>query len=99
MTSKTKKAPTRQPADDQLSAVQHDDLFQVVLFNDDHNAMEYVVLCLMRVFKHTIELATKIMLEAHVRGRAIAEVEAQTQALKHKKQLATLGIMTTVEKI
>ena len=49
---------------------------QVILYNDSVNTAEHVVLCLMSVFQHPAPLATKIMLEAHTRGRAIAEVEA-----------------------
>ncbi|MCE9614695.1 MAG: ATP-dependent Clp protease adaptor ClpS [Lentisphaerae bacterium] len=74
-------------------------MYQVVLHNDDHNSMEFVVLCLMRVFGHTADLAAKIMLEAHDRGRAIAEVEAEAEAKVHRDQLQSFGLSATVEKV
>lgn len=77
----------------------HEDTYQVVLHNDDVNSMERVVLSLMRVFRHSAELAAKIMLEAHDRGRAVAEVEAETPARQHCDQLKSLGLVATVEKI
>jgi ATP-dependent Clp protease adapter protein ClpS len=73
--------------------------WQVVLHNDDHNEAGYVVLCLMRVFAHSRELAIKIMMEAHTKGRSIAEVESETPAITHRDQLRSLGLSATVEKV
>ena len=77
----------------------HEDLFQVVLHNDDWNTMDHVVRCLMRIFGHSEALAVKIMLEAHARGKAIAEVEAETEAKKHRDQLQSAGLIATVERV
>jgi ATP-dependent Clp protease adapter protein ClpS len=73
--------------------------FQVVLHNDDHNEAGYVARCLMRVFAHEQTLAVKIMMEAHTKGKSIAEVEAESPAVKHKDQLRSLGLIATVEKV
>lgn len=74
-------------------------IWQVILFNDDHNNAEYVVMCLMKVFGHNMAIAAKIMLEAHNRGRAIAEVEDKEKAQLHKDQLQSLGLTASIEKI
>jgi ATP-dependent Clp protease adapter protein ClpS len=71
----------------------------VVLYNDDVNSMEHVVKCLMQIFKHPESLAVKIMLEAHQKGKAIAEVESRTPAELHKDQLISYGLTATIEKI
>ncbi len=71
-------------------------LFEVVLHNDDVNSMEYVVECLRRVFGHTEELAVRVMLEAHYQGQAVAEVEAETPARKHRDQLQSLRLIATL---
>lgn len=76
-----------------------EDLYQVILHNDDHNTMEHVVYSLMQVFGHPQPLAVKIMLEAHERGQAIAEVEAETLARRHRDQLQSFGLTATVEPI
>jgi ATP-dependent Clp protease adaptor protein ClpS len=80
-------------------ATQLEDMYQVVLWNDDHNTMEHVIECLMRVFAHPLQLAQKIMLEAHERGRAVAEVEAESPAKLHRDQLQSMGLTATLEKI
>lgn len=81
------------------SGIGHDGLYQVVLFNDDHNEEDYVVQCLIRIFGHGFQLARKIMWEAHTTGRAIAEVEAGDEARMHCSQLRAAGLGSEVEKI
>jgi ATP-dependent Clp protease adapter protein ClpS len=81
------------------STTQLEDMFQVVLYNDDVNTMDRVVQALMQVFGHNETLAVKIMLEAHERGRAVAEVEAETSAKTHRDQLQSYGLIATVEKV
>ena len=75
----------------------HEDPFQVVLFNDDVNTMEHVVMSLMKVFGHPFELAMKITLEAHAQQKAIAEVEGKDEAQLHKDQLQSLGLTAAIE--
>jgi ATP-dependent Clp protease adaptor protein ClpS len=81
------------------TAVLHEDLFQVLLYNDDHNTMEHVVTSLMQVFHHPEALAVKIMLEAHEKGRAIAEVESESPARLHRDQLQSYGLTATLEHV
>lgn len=76
-----------------------EEICQVVLHNDDHNEAGYVAECLTRVFGHVQDLAWKIMMEAHRKGRAIAEVEAETPAIRHRDQLRSMGLSATVEKV
>lgn len=73
--------------------------FAVILYNDDHNTVSWVVKVLMRVFGHPVSLAEKIMREAHERGRAIAEVEERALALLHKQQLTSFGLTAGVERV
>ena len=75
-----------------------EDMFQVVLFNDDHNSMDHVVSCLMKTFGHTIHLAAKIMKEADEKGKAVAEVEGEADAKVHKAQLESAGLTVELEK-
>ena len=72
---------------------------QVVLFNDDVNTFEHVIRCLVSVFGHGEQLAAKIAVEAHVRGRAIAEVEEREKAEAHAAILKAGGLRATVESI
>ena len=87
------------PADTTDADTRLEDMYQVILHNDDKNLADHVVRCLMRVFGHTEQMASKIMMEAHRRGKSIAEVESQSQAKLHRDQLQSYGLSATVERI
>ena len=72
---------------------------QVVLWNDDVNFIEHVILSLMEVFGHGQAMAEKIAIEAHRRGRAIAEVETRKKAEQHAKALRDRRLRATVEDV
>lgn len=74
-------------------------MYQVVLYNDDHNPFDKVILLLMQIFGHTQDLAIKIAMEAHTSGRAVAEVEEKELAIQHKQQLVSAGLTAEAEPI
>lgn len=45
--------------------------YKVVLVNDDYTPMEFVVQILTKFFGMNQELATKVMLTVHTRGKAV----------------------------
>jgi ATP-dependent Clp protease adapter protein ClpS len=87
------------PQSDVMFQVSLERMYQVILFNDDINDCEYVVECLISIFKHPLELAVKIMLEAHESGRAIAEVESKELAIQHTAALLRAGLGAKAEAI
>ncbi len=91
--------PADVPVIDNAPHEERDRLCEVTLHNDDMNDMDHVMRSLMKVFGHSIHLAAKIMGEAHVNGRAIAEVESLQQAQRHRDQLQSLGLIATVSEI
>jgi len=95
--SQTHVKTVKNPNADQ--AVQHEPICQVLLHNDDNNTVAHVIHCLQLVFAYDISMAAKIMLEAHERGKAIAEVEGKTAAIDHRDQLRSYGLSATVEPI
>ena len=76
-----------------------EDIYQVLIHNDDVNTVEHVVHCLMKVFGHNTHLAVKIMLEAHENGQAIAQVEGHVDAKLHRDQLQSYSLVSTIEKV
>jgi ATP-dependent Clp protease adaptor protein ClpS len=49
-------------------------LYRVVLLNDDYTPMEFVVEVLERFFAMNRQMATRVMLEVHTRGKGICGV-------------------------
>ncbi len=85
------------PLAEVASEIKLEELYEVILHNDDFSPMLHVVRSLMKVFGHIRPLAVKIMGEAHQRGNAIAEVEPRHLASLHRDQLISLGLNATLK--
>ena len=48
--------------------------YKVILQNDDHTPMDFVIALLMHVFKHTDERAREITLQVHNDGAGVAGI-------------------------
>lgn len=72
-------------------------LYKVLLHNDDHNTVDHVMKCLIRVFGFTEEVAFIIMEEAHRTGVALCIVEPLERAEMHRDQLLSLSLTATIE--
>jgi ATP-dependent Clp protease adaptor protein ClpS len=48
--------------------------YRVLMLNDDYTPMEFVVLCLQRFFRMSMEDATRVMLHVHQRGVGVCGV-------------------------
>jgi ATP-dependent Clp protease adaptor protein ClpS len=48
--------------------------YKVLMLNDDYTPMEFVVLCLQRFFKMSMDDATRVMLHVHQRGVGVCGV-------------------------
>ncbi len=48
--------------------------YRVLMLNDDYTPMEFVVLCLQRFFRMTVEEATQVMLHVHQKGVGVCGV-------------------------
>ena len=57
------RAKTRQPSP-----------YKVLMLNDDYTPMEFVVLCLQRFFRMSIEDATRVMLHVHQKGVGVCGI-------------------------
>jgi ATP-dependent Clp protease adaptor protein ClpS len=73
--------------------------YAVILHNDDHNDMVYVVRTLLIcVPEVTQEQAMEIMLEAHHNGRALVVVCPLERAELYRDRLESRGLTATIEK-
>ena len=48
--------------------------YRVLMLNDDYTPMEFVVLCLQRFFRMSLEDATRVMLHVHQKGVGVCGV-------------------------
>jgi|SRR6185312_12349834 len=72
--------------------------YKVVLFNDDYNQMEYVVMVLLHLINHlTQPEAEEIMLTAHLTGSAVVIVCPKESAEYYQERLSGYGLTATIE--
>lgn len=48
--------------------------YKVLMLNDDYTPMEFVVLCLQRFFKMSMDDATRVMLHVHQKGVGVCGI-------------------------
>ncbi|MBW4615003.1 MAG: ATP-dependent Clp protease adapter ClpS [Desmonostoc vinosum HA7617-LM4] len=72
--------------------------YRVLLHNDDHNSMEYVVQVLITTVPSlTQPQAVSIMMEAHTNGMALVITCAQEHAEFYSETLKSHGLSSTIE--
>jgi ATP-dependent Clp protease adaptor protein ClpS len=72
--------------------------YRVMLHNDDHNAMDHVVVALVRTVPLlSIQEAMRIMLEAHTSGLAQVIVCPKETAEFYREGLEHYGLTSTIE--
>ena len=59
---------------EEITKLKRPDMYRIVLLNDDYTPREFVVWVLIKVFHKSEEEGTRIMLEAHTRGKSIVSV-------------------------
>ena len=73
--------------------------WSVILHNDDHNDMVYVVRCLMKSVPNIgPRRATQIMFEAHNHGKAVVTTCPLELAELYRERLESCGLTATIEK-
>src|SRR5262245_60453426 len=73
--------------------------WKVLLHNDDHNEMLYVVNSWLKAVPNRgTQRATEIMLEAHNRGRAVVTTCPLELAGLYRDRLETFGLTASIEK-
>jgi len=72
--------------------------WQVIVWNDPVNLMDYVVFVLRKLFGHSLEEANRLMLAVHNEGRASVSQGPREQAEMDCYRLHQYGLWATVEK-
>jgi ATP-dependent Clp protease adaptor protein ClpS len=73
--------------------------YKVILHNDDHNDMVYVVQCLLKSIPKLGRVrAIEIMFEAHNHGQAVVTTCPLELAELYRDRLESFGLTATIEK-
>jgi ATP-dependent Clp protease adaptor protein ClpS len=69
----------------------------VVVWNDPVNLMTYVTYVFQKLFGYSKEKATKLMLDVHLRGRAVVSSGTRERAEADVSRLHEHGLWATME--
>jgi len=72
--------------------------WNVVVFDDPVNLMDYVTLVLKRVFGYSGAKANRMMIEVHEQGRSIVWTGGREKAELYAQQLHGFQLRATIEK-
>lgn len=84
-------APAVLPEADTESATRRQPPYAVLIHNDDHNGMDFVVEVLNKVFSYPLEKCVLLMKEAHEAGLAVVWVGALEVAELKAEQIVSCG--------
>ena len=91
-------APDQIDLPDTAEAYEVDRAWQVVVWNDPVNLMSYVVWVFRKLFGHSQEEATRLMLQVHHQGRAIVSSGPLEKAELDCHRLHHHGLWATMER-
>ncbi len=66
-------------------------LYKVLLLNDDYSSMDFVIGVLMKIFHHSFEQATQIMINVHEQGKGLCGIytyEVAETKVAHVRKMA-----------
>jgi ATP-dependent Clp protease adaptor protein ClpS len=75
-----------------------DALWNVIVWDDPVNLMNYVVYVFQKVFGYNRSLANKLMMEVHNEGKSLVATEGREQAELHVQQLHQYGLQATLRR-
>jgi ATP-dependent Clp protease adaptor protein ClpS len=72
--------------------------YKVIVHNDDYNEMDYVIFALLHsVNSLTVQQAQRIMLTAHLTGKAVVIVCPKEAAEYYQQRLLSYDLTATIE--
>jgi ATP-dependent Clp protease adaptor protein ClpS len=74
-----------------------DEPWLVIVWNDPINLMTYVTFVFQKLFGYSKEVATKLMLDVHNRGRAVVSSGSRDRAENDVTRLHAYGLWATME--
>ncbi|MEY4382906.1 MAG: hypothetical protein RI995_448 [Bacteroidota bacterium] len=70
---------------------------QLIVFNDEVNTFEYVILTLMEVCEHTIEQAEQCTLQIHFKGKCGVKTGTYEELALMRNEICRRGISAEID--
>ena len=70
---------------------------RLVLWNDDHNSFEWVIICLVTFLNFTPEKAEQAAWTVHLQGKEVVKTGSKESLEPYKKLLEERGLTVSIE--
>jgi len=87
------------PVDDVETIFDLEDVWAVIVWNDEVNTFQHVIKALMEILSHSLERAEHLTLEVHTTGKAVVAVRPKDEALAAVHAFHRRGIQATLGRI
>ncbi|MCL1666929.1 ATP-dependent Clp protease adaptor ClpS [Elizabethkingia ursingii] len=88
--------PKREYEEEVLVLDQTDDVYKLVLHNDDVNTFDFVIECLIEICKHTPEQAEQCTLLVHYKGKCTVKTGAMDLLKPMHQKLLSRGLTSEI---
>lgn len=76
----------------------NDKVYKLILWNDDFNSFDHVILCLISIMKFSPEKAEKTAWTVHIKGACLLKSGSKDKLSPYKSALEYQGLTLTIEK-
>lgn len=95
--NKSYDQPKRQYDEDVLVLEQEDEVYKLVLHNDDVNTFDFVIMCLMEICEHTLEQAEQCTILVHYKGKCTVKTGALEKLKPMNQALLDKGLSSEIQ--
>ncbi|MGV4412936.1 ATP-dependent Clp protease adaptor ClpS [Chryseobacterium sp. T1] len=88
--------PNRQQEEDIALLDRVDEVYKVILYNDDVNTFDFVIECLIEICKHTLEQAEQCTLLVHMKGKCTVKTGSLDLLKPIHKSLLDKGLTSEI---
>ncbi|AIL44602.1 ATP-dependent Clp protease adaptor ClpS [Elizabethkingia anophelis] len=96
LNSQNYDSPKREYEDEVLVLDQTDDVYKLVLHNDDVNTFDFVIECLIEICKHTPEQAEQCTLLVHYKGKCTVKTGSMDLLKPMHQKLLSRGLTSEI---
>ncbi len=96
LNSQNYDSPKREYEEEVLVLDQTDDVYKLVLHNDDVNTFDFVIECLIEICKHTPEQAEQCTLLVHYKGKCTVKTGSMDLLKPMHQKLLSRGLTSEI---
>ena len=94
--NKSYDQPKRQYEEDVLVLEEEDQVYKLVLHNDDVNTFDFVIMCLIEICEHTLEQAEQCTILVHYKGKCTVKTGALEKLKPMHQALLDKGLSSEI---